>query len=97
MGSHGCGVINNNGELLVDFWQNNNLVIGGTIFPHKDKHKLPWVSPDKRTVYQIDHILINNKWRTSMQDVRVYRGADAYSDHYLVKTSIKLKLRKITP
>ena len=29
-----------------------------------------------------------------MKDVRVYRGADVNSDHYLVATSIKLKLRK---
>ena len=52
------------------------------------------VSPDNRTVNQIDHTLINKKFRTSVKDTRVYRGADISSDHYLVKTSIKLKLRR---
>ena len=28
-----------------------------------------------------------------MQDVRVHRGADAASDHYLVLTKLKLKLK----
>ena len=42
MGSQGCGTINNNGERLVNFCLNNNCVIDGTIFQHKDIHKLTW-------------------------------------------------------
>ncbi|CAG2188490.1 unnamed protein product [Mytilus edulis] len=45
-------------------------------------------------INQIDHILVNNKWRRSLRDVRVLRGADVNSDHYLLKATIKLKLRK---
>lgn len=44
----GCGTINDNGERLVDMCY-NNVVIGNTIFPHKDIHKLTWKSPDGRT------------------------------------------------
>ena len=43
MGKHGCGEINDNGERLVDFYLNNN-VIGATIVPHKNIHKFIWRS-----------------------------------------------------
>ena len=94
MGKQGCGSINENGERLVNFCLNNGLIIGGTVFPHKDVHKLTWTSPDGHTVNQIDHMIINQKWRRSLRDVRVYRGADANSDHYLVIGQVKLKLRQ---
>ena len=41
-----------------------------------------------------DHILINGKWRSSLQDVRAYRGADVASDRNLLVTVVSLKLRR---
>ena len=58
--SQGCGTINNNGEILVNFCLNNNCAIGGTIFQQKGIHKLTWKSPDGKTVNQIDHVVIHN-------------------------------------
>ena len=44
--------------------------------------------------HQMDHVLVNGTMRTSILDTRVMRGADVYSDHYLVKTRICLKLAR---
>jgi len=74
---------------------NNNCIIGGTIFPHKNIHKLTWKSPDGRTINQIDHIIINKKWRRSLLDVKVYRGANVSSDHYTLLAKLKLKLTAV--
>ncbi len=49
MGKHGCGIRSDNGQRLVDLCQENDLVIGGTLFPHKTIHKNTWISPDGRT------------------------------------------------
>ena len=43
---------------------------------------------------QIDHILVNGKWRRSLQDVKTRRLADAGSDHNLLIGKLALKLRK---
>ncbi|KAK3548507.1 hypothetical protein QTP70_013356 [Hemibagrus guttatus] len=94
MGRHGEGECTENGERLIDLCEENNLVIGGTLFQHKTIHKLTWTSPDGKTRSQIDHIIINGKWRRSLQDVRVMRHADAGSDHNLVVAKLTLKLRK---
>ena len=51
MGKQGLGVMNDNGERFADFCSLNDLVIGGTIFPHK----ATWVSPDGGTENKIDH------------------------------------------
>ena len=94
IGKHGCGTRNDNGERLVDFCLNNNCNIGGNIFPHKNIHKLTWKSPDGRTTNQIDHVIVNNKRRSSLLNVRVYKGTDVNSYHYLLKSTNRLKLRK---
>jgi hypothetical protein len=92
MGRHGLGTINENGERFVELCSNNNLVIGGTLFPHKRIHKVTWESPDQTTQNQIDHITINKKWRRSLLDVRAFRGADAASDHQLIIGCVQLKI-----
>ena len=94
MGAHGIGTINDNGERLCELCSTNGFIITGTIFHHKDVHKATWKSPDGRTVNQIDHVMVNRCMRTSVLDIRVMRGADVYSDHYMVRTKIRLKLRK---
>ena len=89
MGRHGLGEMNENGERFADVCALNNLVIGGSVFPHKRIHKATWVSPDLITENQIDHVCIAKKFRRSLEDVRVKRGADVASDHHLVVAKLK--------
>ena len=94
MEKHGTGAINDKGDRIVRFAAFNNLVITGTIFPHCIGHKQIWTSPDGLTQNQIDHILISRQHRTPDLDTRAMRGADVASDHHLVKTKLRLKLKR---
>lgn len=95
MGKHGLGVMNDNGERFANLCLENNLVVGGTLFPHKTVHKYTWMSPGDRARNQIDHICISQKFRRSLQDVRTKRGADGDTDHHLVIAKVQLKLKAI--
>ena len=69
-------------------------MIGGTVFAHRRKHKVTWVSPDHVTENQIDHICIARQFRRTLLDVRVKRGADAASDHHLLTAKLQMKLKR---
>ena len=73
MGTQDFGCADNNGERLSYLCVENILVIGGTLFKHRDIRKTTWRSPDQRTISQIDHVIINQKWRRSLQDVKANR------------------------
>jgi hypothetical protein len=92
MGKHGVGTRNDNGERFVDLCATNQLVIGGTLFINRDIYKLTWYSNDGVTRSQLDHFTISRRWRRSLLNVRVYRGADAHTDHRLLVSTIQLKL-----
>ncbi|XP_060069052.1 craniofacial development protein 2-like [Ylistrum balloti] len=91
MGRHGLGVRNDNGERLCEMCDLNELVVTGTLFPHKNIHK---ETPNGTIRNQIDHVLVNRRFRNSVKDTRVFRSADIGSDHLLVCTTVKLRLRK---
>ena len=44
MGRQRLGKMNENGEMLADFCAFNNMIIGGSVFPHRRIHKATWVS-----------------------------------------------------
>jgi len=86
---------NDNGGRLISFAASRNMIISSTIFPHKRIHKLTWSAPDRRTKNQIDHLLIEKKFRCSITDVKSYRGADCDSDHFLVIANFRVKWQRI--
>jgi len=62
------------------------------MFPHRDIHKKTWTSPGGKTNNQIDHMLIDRRWHSSMLDVRSYRAADCDTDQCMVFTKVREKL-----
>ncbi|KAK3088276.1 hypothetical protein FSP39_016944 [Pinctada imbricata] len=90
MGCYGIGEMNEDGERFAETCAINSFVIGGSIYQHKRIHKATWISPDHVTENQIDHICICKKFRRSLLDVRVKRGADVASDHQLVTAKMRI-------
>jgi hypothetical protein len=85
-----------NGCKLIDFAMCKN-VISSTCFSHKEIHKRTWVSPDGIVFNQIDHILIDRRFASSILDMRSYRGANCDSYHYLVKIRFRCRINISRP
>jgi hypothetical protein len=87
---------NDNGVRIVNFATSKNLIVKSTMFQHRNTHEYTWTSPDGQTHNQIDHILIDRRWHSSILDVRSFRGADCDTDHYLVVATFRelLAVRK---
>ena len=83
----------NNGIKMIQFVISNGLNVRSTMFPRKDIHKETWYSADSRTANQIDHVLISNRFGSTITDIRALRGPRIGSDHNLLKINFKVKLR----
>uniref|UniRef100_A0A914WUP2 Uncharacterized protein n=1 Tax=Plectus sambesii TaxID=2011161 RepID=A0A914WUP2_9BILA len=71
--------------------------IGNTFYQHKDIHKKTWRHPDGRVSNEIDYVCIAKRWRSSLLDVKVHRGADVGSDHHLLIAKFRLRLKRLPP
>ena len=93
MGKHGYGIRNDNGERFIDFCNANDLVVGGTLFPHKCWHRITWMTPGGRYKKQIDHFAMSRRFRGCLMDVRSKTSADlgVLFDHRLMVAKIRLR------
>ncbi|XP_054091892.1 craniofacial development protein 2-like [Zeugodacus cucurbitae] len=81
-----------NGLRLIDFAGARNMVVCSTGFQHKKIHQATWLSPDRNTRNQIDHVVIDGRHVSCVLDVRTLRGPNIDSDHYLVAAKIRTRL-----
>jgi len=94
-GKFGLGVQNEAGQTLIEFCLETALVIANTFF-HQHKRILDtWTSPDGQHWNQINYILCSQRWRSSIQSAKTRLGADCGSDHELLNTKFKLKLKTV--
>ena len=65
-GKFGIGVQNEAGKRLIEFFQENALVIANTLFQQHKRRLYTWTSPDGQHQNQIDYILFSQRWRNSI-------------------------------
>ena len=86
---------NEAGQRLIEFCQENSLVIANTLFQQNKRRLYTWTSPDGQHQNQIDYILCSQRWRSSIQSTKTSPEADCGSDHDLLIAKFRLKLKKV--
>ena len=94
-GKFGLGIRNEAGQRLIEFCQENTLVITNTLFQQHKRRLYMWTSPDDQHRNQIDYILCSQRWRSSIQSAKTRPGADCGSYHELLIAKFRLKLKKV--
>ena len=89
-GKFGLGIWNEAGQRLIEFCQENTLVIGNTLFQQHKRRLYTWTSSDGQYQNKIDYILCSQIWRSSIQSAKARPGADCGSDHELLIAKLDL-------
>ena len=95
IGKFGLGVQNEAGQRLMEFCQENALVITNNLFQQHKRRLYTWTSPDGQHQNETDYILCSRRWRSSIQPAKRRQGADCGSGHEHLSTKFRLKLKKV--
>ena len=66
----GLGMRNEAGQRLIEFCQENALVIANTLFQQPKRKLYTWTSQNGQHQNQIDSILFSQRWRSSIQSAK---------------------------
>ena len=75
-GKFDLGIQNEARQRLIEFCQENSLVIANTLFQEYKRTLYTWTSPDGQHRNQIDYILCCQRWRYSIQSAKTRPQAD---------------------
>ena len=86
---------NENGTRLIDFCEMNDIIISNTFLKHKLVHQTSWMHPRTKKWHLIDYTLVNKKFRSSVENVRMLRGAAGSigADQHLMRVKIRIHLK----
>ena len=90
-GKFGLGVQNEAGQRLIEFSQENTLVITNTLLQQHKRRLYTRTSPDGQYQNQIDYILCSQGWRSSIQSPKTRPGVNCGSDHEILTAKFRLK------
>ena len=78
-GKFGLGMQNEAGQILLEFCQENSLVIANTLFQQHNRRLYTWTLPDGQHQNQIDYILCSQRWRSTIHSAKTRPGTDGGS------------------
>ena len=79
-GKFGLGMRNEAGQRLIEFCQENALVMANTLFQQHKRILYTWISPDGQHQNQTGYILCSKRRRSSIQSTKTRPGSDCGSD-----------------
>lgn len=93
IGRHGTGKVNANGHRLLSLCAQNQLAITNTIFKTKDIYKGTWQHPRSKQWHMLDYVIVRQCDRQEVLLTRAMRGAECWTDHRMVRSSLSLRIR----
>ena len=95
IGEYGLGCRNERGDTLVGYCRQRKLMVTNTWFQHEKRRRYTWKNPGDTGRYQLDYILVRQRYRNSVKNSRSYPGADADSDHNLVAMNVAVRFKTL--
>jgi exonuclease III len=91
----GLGKRNDRGQMIVEFCRRMKLKITNTRLHHDKRRRYTWKKAGDTGRYQLDYILVRQRYGNTVKNSRSYPGADVDSDHNLVLMDVKIRFKKI--
>ena len=79
----------------MEFCKRNKMMAANTWFQQEKRRSYTWKQPGELRRYQLDYILVPQRYRNSVKNAKAYPGADVDSDHNLVVMRFLTRLKHI--
>ena len=84
VGPHGSGTMNQNSTKFLDFARSHGLRVAGSWFQHPQAHRWTWYSNAGGVAKEIDHVLVNGRWKMIQNRGVNWSAQLLNTDHRLV-------------
>ena len=95
IGHFGVGLINDNGQRLLELCSLHDLCITNTFFPNKHHRRVSWQHPRSKRWHQLDMIVTRRSNLKSVRNTRTFHSADCNTDHSLVCSFAKFEVKPL--